>query len=172
MWTKLRAVIFFCETAVVSNAFLRNWLTRLISSRMPDVRPLCSHERTQRHKVCGDLLDAVKLATEDVIIVKQQHIRRKAFEIQHHWCHEFSKECPNILPCHISSQRDDEKMKISSVSNFLLSIIPDFPTSFSCSCTERKRIQNENCLKCIVWLTAIQHEPPWNKAVFVCKPYL
>lgn len=108
MWTKLRAVIFFCETAVVSNAFLRNWLTRLISSRMPDVRPLCSHKRTQRHKVCGDLLDAVKLATEDVIAVKQQHIRRKAFEIQHYWCHEFSKECPNILPCHISSQRDDE----------------------------------------------------------------
>lgn len=31
--------------------------------------------------MCGDLLDAVKLATEDVIIVKQQHIRRKAFEI-------------------------------------------------------------------------------------------
>ena len=97
--------------------------------------------------MCGDLLDAVKLATEDVIAVKQQHIRRKAFEIQHH---EFSKECPNILPCHISSQRDDEKMKISSVSNFLLSTIPDFPTSFSCSCTERKRIQNENFLTCIV----------------------
>ena len=47
--------------------------------------------------MCGDLLDAVKLATEDVIVVKQQHIRRKAFEIQHYWYHEFSKECPPYL---------------------------------------------------------------------------